>query len=257
MSEIADPQSSRHWFLVGALGIFSIPALILMTSFVGFAAFALEAGLTRSEAMFMTLMVWALPAKMILTGMLASGAHLLAITLAVTLSSIRMMPMVASLVPDIRSPRTPVWLLLFLSHFVAITAWVFTTQRIGTIPREGRVAYFAGFGITLTLVNTLLVGVCYGLVATFPPAVAGVLFFVTPVYFISSIWATSRLTVVRIAYVIGVVAGPLLAVVMPGFDILVAGIGGGTLAYVIDRFVLRSRRLRRDVDSDREREEAV
>ena len=57
MSEIADPQSSRHWFLVGALGIFSIPALILMTSFVGFAAFALEAGLTRSEAMFMTLMV--------------------------------------------------------------------------------------------------------------------------------------------------------------------------------------------------------
>ncbi|MDI6836386.1 MAG: AzlC family ABC transporter permease, partial [Rhizobiaceae bacterium] len=128
--------------------------------FVGFAAFALEAGISRGAAMFMTLMVWALPAKMILTGMLPSGAHILAIIVAVSLSSIRMMPMVASLVPEIRTPRTPVWLLLFLSHFIAITAWVFTTQHIGAVPREHRTVYFAGFAITLTLTNTLLVGIC-------------------------------------------------------------------------------------------------
>ena len=50
-----------------------------------------------------------------------------------------------------------------------------------------------GFGITLVTVNTLLVGLCYGLVASFPPAVAGLLFFLTPVYFIASIWAGMRL----------------------------------------------------------------
>ena len=46
---------------------------------------------------------------------------------------------------------------------------------------------------------------------------------------------------VKIAFVIGVISGPLLAVVTPGFDILIAGIGGGTLAYLIDRFVVRRR----------------
>jgi Predicted branched-chain amino acid permease (azaleucine resistance) len=243
MSEAADQHSTLHWFLAGARGIFSTPALILMTSFVGFAAFALEAGLTRGEAMFMTLMVWALPAKMILTGMLASGAHLVAIMLAVSLSSIRMMPMVASLVPDMRTEKTPTWWLLFLSHFVAITAWVFAIRTLQSVPREQRATYFAGFGITLTLTNTLLVGICYGLVAAFPPVVAGVLYFLTPIYFIASIWVTSRPPLLKLAFVIGSVGGPLLTLVTPGLDVLIAGIGGGTLAYAIDRFVLRSRRV--------------
>lgn len=242
MSEVPDQRSSRHWFLAGARGIFSVPALILMTSFVGFAAFALEAGLTRGEAMFMTLMVWALPAKMILTGMLASGAHLVAIVVAVSLSSIRMMPMVASLVPDMRTEKTPTWWLLFLSHFVAITAWVFATRTFRTVPKEHRTTYFAGFGITLTLTNTLLVGICYGLVAAFPPVVAGVLYFLTPVYFIASIWVTSRPPLLKLAFAIGSVGGPILALVTPGLDVLIAGIGGGTLAYAIDRLMLRGKR---------------
>ncbi|RKE84880.1 putative branched-subunit amino acid permease [Rhizobium sp. AG855] len=232
--------SQSRWFLAGMRGLFSLPAMILMISFVGFAAFALQSGVTRAEAMFMTATVWALPAKMILIGTMTSGANLLAIFLAVTLSSIRLMPMVASLVPELRTSRTPTWLLLLLSHFVAITAWVFAMGSIKDVPREGRTAYFAGFGITLVVVNTLLVGLCYGLVASFPPVVAGLLFFLTPSYFIASIWATGRQSVVKVAFVIGALAGPLLAVVMPGFDILVAGLGGGTLAYLVDRFVIRA-----------------
>ena len=243
MSSVPADAASHLWFLKGARGIFSLPAFILMTSFVGFSAFALESGVSRGEAMFMTAAIWALPAKMILIGMMASGANVFAIFLAVTLSSIRMMPMVASLVPELRGERTPTWLLLILSHFVAITAWVFAMGSLKDVPREQRVAYFAGFGLTLVAVNTLLVGLSYGLVSTFPPAVAGILFFLTPVYFVGSIWASARHSVVKIAFVIGVIGGPLLAVVTPGFDILIAGIGGGTLAYLIDRLVVRRRAL--------------
>ncbi len=241
MSQTHADDASFHWFLQGARGIFSLPAFILMTSFVGFSAFALESGVSRGEAMFMTAAIWALPAKMILIGMMASGANVLAVFLAVTLSSIRMMPMVASLVPELRGSRTPTWLLLILSHFVAITAWVFAMSNLKHVPREARVAYFSGFGLTLVATNTILVGLSYGIVSTFPPAVAGILFFLTPVYFVGSIWASARHSVVKIAFVIGVLAGPLLAVVTPGFDILIAGIGGGTLAYLIDRFVVRRR----------------
>ncbi|MBC2773799.1 AzlC family ABC transporter permease [Rhizobium sp. AQ_MP] len=239
MSSASPELSQARWFFTGMRGLFSLPAIILMISFVGFSAFALESGVSRTEAMFMTASVWALPAKMILIGTMTSGANLLAIFLAVSLSSIRLMPMVASLVPEMRTERTPTWLLLFLSHFVAITAWVFAMGSFKDVPREGRVAYFAGFGITLVTINTVLVGICYGLVAEFPPIVAGLLFFLTPVYFTASIWATGRQTVVKVAFVVGVVAGPLLAVLVPGFDILIAGLGGGTLAYLFDRYVIR------------------
>ncbi|TPP11007.1 AzlC family ABC transporter permease [Rhizobium glycinendophyticum] len=232
--------SQSRWFLAGMRGLFSLPAIILMISFVGFAAFALQSGVSRGQAMFMTAAVWALPAKMILIGTMTSGANLFAIFLAVTLSSIRLMPMVASLVPEMRTSRTPTWLLLLLSHFVAITAWVFAMGSFKNVPREARVAYFAGFGITLVAINSALVGICYGLVSSFPPVVAGLLFFLTPSYFIASIWATGRQSVVKVAFVVGAIFGPLLAVVMPGFDILVAGLGGGTLAYFFDRFIVRA-----------------
>lgn len=241
LSSFFQARPQLRWFLIGMRGLFSIPAMILMVSFVGFSAFAVESGITRGEAMFMTAIIWALPAKMILIGMMSSGASLLACFLAVSLSSIRMMPMVASLVPEMRESKTPTWLLLILSHFVAITAWVFAMANLKTIPREGRIAFFAGFGLTLVVVNTMLVGICYSLVSTFPPLVAGVLFFLTPVYFVASIWATGRQTVVKVAFIIGIVSGPLLAVVVPGFDILIAGIGGGTLAYLIDRVLIRGR----------------
>ncbi len=241
MSSSSEPQSTSFWFVSGMRGITSLPALILMTSFVGFSAFAFESGITRGEAIFMTLSVWALPAKMILVGMMTSGAHIAACFLAVTLSSIRMMPMVASLVPEMRSQRTPTWLLLVLSHFVAITAWVFAIQRLKDVPREHRASFFAGFGITLTLTNTLIVAVCYGVVEAFPPLVSGALFMLTPVYFLASIWATARHLVVKLAFIIGVIGGPLMALVAPDFDVLYAGIGGGTLAYLLERFVIRPR----------------
>lgn len=245
----SDTRSSLSWFLVGMRGIFSLPALILMTSFVGFSAFALESGIGRSEAVFMTLAVWALPAKMILIGTMAGGAPLAASFLAVTLSSIRMMPMVASIMPDMKNDKSPTWLLLFLSHFVAITSWVFAIQHLNDVPRDKRTAYFGGFAITLTLVNAVIVGVCYGIVSQFPPVVAGALFMLTPVYFFASIWASARHDVVKIAFVVGVVLGPAMAIIEPEFDILYAGVGGGTLAYLFDRYVIRPRRKARMASS--------
>jgi hypothetical protein len=76
-------------------GIASLPAIILMSAFVGFSGFAVEAGIPLGETVFMTGMVWALPAKVLLVGSILAGASLPAAFLTVTLSSIRLMPMVA------------------------------------------------------------------------------------------------------------------------------------------------------------------
>ncbi len=228
-------RGALHWLLAGMRGIFSLPALILLTSIVGFSAFALESGLSRAEAVFMSFAIWALPAQVILVGSMVGGANIAACFLAVTLSSIRMAPMVASIVPDLRTSRTPTWALLMLSHFVAITSWVFAITTLKKVPRDYRAVYFAGFGVTLTTCGTLVVAVFYGMAQSFPPLVAGVLFFLTPVYFNASIWASARQPVVKIAFVMGMLLGPALALVTPEFDVLYAGIGGGTLAYFLDR----------------------
>lgn len=232
-----DHHSQTHWFLVGMRGLFSLPAIILMLSFVGFAAFTAEAKIPVGQVMFMTGMVWALPAKVILVGSMLSGAHIATAFLAVTLSSVRMMPMVAALIPEIRTSRTPTWLLLIVSHFVAITAWVFAMEHVRDVPRYGRVAFFAGFGITLTLTNIVLVGLVYGAVSEFPPIVSGCLFFLTPVYFLTSIWISARHRVIYWALGIGLALGYLFAVIAPEYDILLTGIIGGTLAWWGERML--------------------
>ncbi len=239
MTAEPDPQSQIHWFLLGMRGIFSLPAIILMLSFVGFAAFTAEAKVPVEQVMFMTGIVWALPAKVILVGSMLSGAHVATAFLAVTLSSVRMMPMVAALVPEIRTQRTPTWLLLVISHFVAITAWVFAMQKVQEVPRGGRVAFFAGFGVTLTLSNVVLVGLAYGAVSEFPPLVSGCLFFLTPVYFLTSIWISARHRVIYWALGIGLVLGYVFAVIAPQYDILLTGLVGGTLAWWGERALRR------------------
>ncbi|HXV32042.1 MAG TPA: AzlC family ABC transporter permease [Sinorhizobium sp.] len=235
MEDIEDQRSSLAWFLRGARGIFSLPAVILMLSFIGFCALTVQAGIPPEQVVFMTGVVWALPAKVILISSVLSGASLATAFLAVTLSSVRLMPMVAALVPELRGPKTPTWLLLVLSHFIAITAWVFAMERIHDVPRNHRVTFFAGFGITLVAANMVLVGVVYHVVAEFPPLVAGCLFFLTPVYFLASIWHSARHPVVYVALATGLLAGPFFYWVAPEFDILLAGVGGGTVAWLGER----------------------
>ena len=229
------PTTSTGWFLEGMKGILSLPGFILMTAYAGFTALAFQSGLTRGEAAFMTLAVWALPSQLIIVGAITSGMGVLAAFVAVSLASIRMTPMVAALVPEIRSRKTSSILLIFLSHFVAITAWVYTLKRTDLIPREGRLAFFAGFGVTLTSVNTLLVFSLYGVVSSLPPIAAGTLYFLTPMYFVMSIWDSARERVVYWALLAGLVMTPFSHWLAPRFDLLVTGLVAGSVVYVIDR----------------------
>lgn len=227
----ADHQGPAYWALQGARGIASAPALILITAFVGFAGLSREAGLTWVEASFMTAVVWALPANIILVGAITAGASLPATALAVGLSSIRMMPMVVALMPEIAGRQTRRSTLLFLSHFVAITGWVFAMERARHVPRERRTAFFGGFAVTLTIVNTIIVAVAFNLMGQLPALVTGALAFLTPVYFLVSLYGSARDLSGRLALFAGMLALPPAHYLWPQFELLVAGIVGGFVAY--------------------------
>ncbi|MDF2374272.1 MAG: AzlC family ABC transporter permease [Rhizobiaceae bacterium] len=223
-------------------GIFSAPALVLMGAFVGFCGFAYESGIPLSQTVFMTAVVWALPAQLVLVGAMLAGASLPAAAIAVTLSSMRLMPMVAAFVPEIRTKSTPTWLLLVLSHFVAVTAWVFTMERLHLVPREGRLAFFAGFALTLTSANIVLVATLYSVVSYLPALLVGALFFLTPIYFLTSIWSSARSLEVYLALIVGLVLGPVFHSVSVDLGLLYAGLVGGTIAFGLERLINKWRK---------------
>ncbi|MDZ5696393.1 AzlC family ABC transporter permease [Chelativorans sp. M5D2P16] len=236
MSCSETPRSGREekrllWFRRGAQAAFSIPGLILASAFVGFAGLARDAGLTLTQTLFMTGIVWALPAKVVLVGAILAGNGLLAAAFAVTLSSVRLAPMVVTLIPEIRTPKTPSWVLYLLSHFVAVTSWVVAMERFRSVPKTMRASFYAGLGSTLILNNMVVVTLVFVLAARLPPAVSAALFFLTPLYFLTSLWGSARERAGQAAMLFGLALGPVFHLLTPGFDLVAAGLLAGSAAF--------------------------
>lgn len=196
----------------------------------------MEAGLTLGQTVFMTGVVWALPAKVVLVGAIIAGNSLPAAAIAVALSSIRLTPMVVSLVPEIKTPQTRPWVLYLLSHFVAVTSWVMAMERIRSVPREMRTAYYGGLGSTLILFNMGVVAATFLLARDLPPIIAGALFMLTPMYFLTSMWGSARERASHEAMVFGLILGPIFYVFLPGFELIGAGLVGGLGAYGLHKW---------------------
>jgi predicted branched-subunit amino acid permease len=228
-------ESHARWFLRGLLAAFSIPGLILSSAFVGFAGLAKDAGFTLVETVFMVGVVWALPAKVVLIGAILAGSSLPAAAFAVALSSIRLMPMVVTLVPEIRGPRTRTWVLYALAHFVAVTSWVLALAKAPDVPRDMRTAWYAGLGGMLVVMNMVVVAVVYQLAASLPPIVSAALFLLTPMYFLTSLWGSARERAGHVAMVLGLALGPVFYLLAPGFELLGAGLVGGFGAFLWHR----------------------
>ena len=221
----------RRWFFRGMRESVSVAGLILVTAHVGFAGLAQEAGVSMAQAVFMVAVIWALPAMVVMLGAILSGAGLAAVAFAVALSSIRLTPMVVALVPELRASGTRKITLYLLAHFVAVTSWVIAMHGIRAVPREMRTSYYAGLGGVLVFANMIVVGVVYSVLDSLPPVVAAALFLLTPMYFVTSLWGSARERASHVAMVLGLVLGPAMHLVIPGFDLLFAGAIGGGIAY--------------------------
>ncbi|MEM6615947.1 MAG: AzlC family ABC transporter permease [Pseudomonadota bacterium] len=225
--------SKRYWIWQGVKGLLSGPAFILIVSFIGFGAYARDAGLTAFEAAFLTGTVWALPSQMVFIGSMAAGLSVTAAAIAVAFASVRFMPMTAALMPVLRGENTPRWVLLVLSHFVAITAWIISMQRLPSFSREARIPYFIGFACGLTFINIFVTIGGFYLAATVPVWVGAALFALAPIYFVFALWSAARTRVDALALVLGLVVGPIIISLDWEFDIVWAGLIGGTAAFAI------------------------
>ena len=228
-------HSATSWCLRGVAAAFSIPGLILASAFVGFAGLARGAGLSLDQTLFMIAIVWALPAKVVLIGAIQSGISLPAAAFAVSLSSVRLMPMVVAIVPEMRAPRTRGWVLYCLSHFVAVTSWVLAMHHFARVPRERRTAFYAGLGSTLIVINLVVVAIVFTLAGKLPPQISAALLLLTPMYFLTSLWGSAREQAGHAAMLFGLAIGPFCHLIAPRYDLLATGVIAGLLAYGFHR----------------------
>lgn len=209
----------------------SVPGVILLASSAGFGALADDAGLSLFNAVFMMGVFFALPAQVVMMDQLARGGSIVAGSMAVLLTAVRLLPMVVAIQPVLTDDRPALWRRLLAVHFVAVTAWLEGLRHLPSVPPGQRMTVFLGLGtgcVAATLVGT---AVGFLLAGSVPSTLAAVLLFLTPVYFLLSLMAAARKPMDWIAIVAGAFLGPLFYVLTPGFDLLLAGVVGGTFSY--------------------------
>ena len=230
------PTSTLAAFVAGFDATWtSVFSYVLFGTYVGIGALAHDFGFSVGWALASTVLVWAGPAQVILISTLGAGGSLIEAAIAVTLSSVRLLPMVVTLLPMLKRPGTRAWSLVLPAHF---TATSIGSRHCGCCRAcrasiASRSATGLGTGYLIPAITATVVG--YYLAARLPPLMSAALLFLTPVAFLMSILRNSRMLVDRLALAFGLVAGPLFAYWQIGLDLLWSGIAAGTAAFVIHR----------------------
>ncbi len=211
------------------------PVFYMTLTFLGIGGLAQQADVSLGFALAGTVLIWAGPAHVIFLAAVINGLALPAIALSVSLSSVRLIPMCVSLLPWLRDPNRR-WLTIYITHHIAVTAWVESIRRMPEMPAEGRVPFFMGLthGLYVCAIAGTIVG--YTLAQSLPAPLAAGLLFVTPVYFMLALVRNAADRLDWWALGLGAALTPIVRqLIGPGFDLLAAGLIGGTIAYLIQR----------------------
>lgn len=228
--------SGSEAFLAGIRSAWlSVFAYVLFGTYIGVGALAHDFGFSLVWVLLSTVLVWAGPAQVILVTALGAGSPLIEVAIAVGLSGVRLLPMVVALLPVIKTPQTRTRDLIMPAHFTAVSMWVESMRLAPLIAPERRIPFCNGLA-TGYMTSAMIATVAgFYLAARLPGLLTAGLLFLTPMSFLVSITRNATMLVDRLALVLGLAIGPALAYANVGLDILWAGIGGGTIAYLIHR----------------------
>ncbi|HWL03381.1 MAG TPA: AzlC family ABC transporter permease [Xanthobacteraceae bacterium] len=231
------PEGAPGWtgFAAGLKASFrSVLAYALIGTFVGYGGLCLDLGLSVWWAALSTLFIFAAPAQVILVTTLGAGT-LVQAALAVTLSAIRLLPMVVALLPMIRGPQTRTRNLILPAHFVAVSMWVESLRLAPHVPREQRVGFCNGIGTGMTIMSVAGTVAGYLLAARLPPTFAAAVLFLTPMMFLVSTARGATMISDRVGFALGLAVTPGL--ILAGFELalLYGALLGGTLGYAAHR----------------------
>jgi predicted branched-subunit amino acid permease len=229
----------REAFWHGIRDAMGAPVFVLFAGLVGFGAMGRSHGFDAWMTGLTSLLMFALPGQVVMLEMFISGSSLLAIGFAVTLTSTRFVTMVVTLFPQLhrrdRNPLLYVWV-----HMLAMTAWAVSMREFPRMAPQYRMNYFIGLALPCWLISPVGTVLGYFVAGWVPTPVTMALVFINPLFFLLTFtdvkpWGN------RLAIGLGCMLGPAFFVLDADSSLLLTGLVGGTLAYVIDRRWLRPR----------------
>jgi predicted branched-subunit amino acid permease len=103
------------------------------------------------------------------------------------------------------------------------------------MPAPARLPYFIGFSVTLFVVAAIASATGFIVSDAMGPTLKLGLVFMNPVYFIIVLGGDIRSRMMGTALAFGAIAGPVAYLYTPQWSVLVAGLFGGTLAFMLTR----------------------
>lgn len=237
------PLDSPQWnmplraFAWGMASVRStILSAVLFVTYIGIGALAHDTHFSLVWALLATLLVWAGPAQIILISTLSSGASIVQSAIAVTVSAIRLFPMVVAVLPMMRTPKTRRRDLVLVAHFTAVTLWVECYRFLPHVPRDRRIAFVHGLGSGLALIGLVATVIGYELAANLTQTFASAILLLTPLSFLFSTARNSKELADVLALGLGLAFYPLASLLDSGLDILISGVAAGTIAFLVHKW---------------------
>jgi len=241
LKEATSPRfkNPRHAFWSGIRDATGAPAMVLFAGMVGFGAMGKTNGFdlwfTTSTSFFM----FALPGQVVLLEMAITGSSVLAIALAVTLTSTRFITMTVTLFPQFHQ-RDRNRSLYASVHLLAMTAWAISMREFHGIETRHRLSYFVGLGLLCWLISVPGTILGYYLAGMVPAPITLALVFINPLFFLLTLTEVKP-WINRIALLLGSILGPIFFMIERDTSLLTSGLIAGTIAYLIDRKFLRKK----------------
>ena len=232
-------KSPSDAFWSGIRDAAGAPAMVLFAGMVGFGAMGKTNGFDVWFTTFTSFFMFALPGQVVLLEMAITGSSVVAIALAVTLTSTRFITMTVTLFPQFHQKDRNRSLYASV-HLLAMTAWAISMREFHAIEVKHRLSYFVGLGLLCWLISIPGTILGFYLAGMVPPAVTLGLVFINPLFFLLT-FTEVKPWINRIAICLGCIFGPIFFIVDRDTSLLTAGLVSGTMAYFIDRKFLRKK----------------
>ncbi|HEX7220600.1 MAG TPA: AzlC family ABC transporter permease [Burkholderiales bacterium] len=204
-----------------------------MAGFLGFGALAAAQDIPLGIAVASTVVIWALPGQIVFVEMHALGAPLAALVIAVMVSSARFLPMTVMLMPEMRDERHRAWKYYLAAQLLSLSGWTMAVVRFPQMARAQRLSWWYGFTLVLMVVSALSTALGYLGADRLPPLARLALVFMVPMYYLLILTGAVQNRSAALGLACGAIAGPLAYLASPEWSVPLAGLAGGSAAYLI------------------------
>ena len=210
------------------------PSITLLASMTGFGSLVHESDLPFAMAIAATVGIWGLPGQLALVEMHVAGLSAFFVILGVALANARFLPMVVSFMPLMNEVGSKSRWDFALVQMLSINSCAAGLKRFPEIEKRLRRRYYIVFAVICMSAGTLGTVIGYFGVGLMPRPIALGLIFMNPLFF-AVLLAGVQSRPSMIALLVGAPLGLVFHLVAPDLDLLLTGVVGGTLAFLLNK----------------------